>query len=134
MIQSTSSQRKDLYRLFGYCKETEAMHIIAITNGKGKTAKDITMAQANQLKNKLTTHWAIFHKENKQHKYILSLLNQLQWTKEHPTNGTIADMSRLSSFLKSKKSPVPKPLQDMCAKETSKLITCLESMIKKLYK
>lgn len=131
MTQSTSSQRKDLYRLFGYCKDAEKMHVQHFTNGKGTTAKDLSMFQANQLKKKLITNWAFFNKDNEQHKYILSLLIQMGWSQQHPKYGEVADMARLSNFLKSKKSPVPKPLPDMSITETSKLISCLESMLTK---
>lgn len=133
MTLSTSTQRKDLYKLFGYCKETEALHVSQITQGKGTTAKELTMHQANQLKKKLVTNWAGFKIANKQHSYILSLLRQLGWTQPDPKRGTIADMARLSNFLKSKRSPVPKPLQEMTLHETSKLISCLESMVGKNY-
>ncbi|QQV91547.1 hypothetical protein Peternella1_11 [Winogradskyella phage Peternella_1] len=134
MTQSTSQQRRDLYKLFGYCKDAETMHVQHITNGKGKIAKDLSMAQANELKKKLVTNWAKFSITNQQHKYILSLLIQLSWSKQDSKFGEIADMARLSSFLKSKKSPVPKPLQEMSPTETSKLISCLESMVAKSYK
>ncbi len=134
MTQSTTSQRKALYRLFGYCKETEAMHVAHVTEGKSKTAKELTIFQAMELLKKLVTNWAVFDLNSKQHKYILSLLIQLGWTTQHERYGLVSDMARLSDFLKSKKSPVPKPLQDMDTKETSKLISCLESMITKKYK
>lgn len=134
MTQSTTSQRKALYRLFGYCKETEAVHVSELTKGKATTAKELSIHQADQLQKKLVTNWAEFTILNPQHKYILSLLRQLNWTKNHKVHGEVADMARLSDFLKSKKSPVPKPLQDMGTRETSKLISCLESMITKKYK
>lgn len=134
MTQSTTSQRRDLYKLFGYCKETEAVHVSELTKGKATTAKELSIHQADQLQKKLVTNWAVFDKNNSQHKYILSLMIQLTWSKIHPLHGEVADMARLSDFLKSKKSPVPKPLQDMDTQETSKLISCLESMITKKYK
>lgn len=134
MTQSTTSQRRDLYKLFGYCKKAEEMHVKILTEGKGSTAKDLTIHQADVLKRKLTKNWAAFNIDNQQHKYILSLMRQLGWTTEHYKYGEVSDMQRLSSFLKSEKTPVPKPLQDMDTKETSKLISCLESMITKKYK
>lgn len=133
-VLSTSGQRKALYRLFGYCKETEAVHVAEITKGKGVTAKELTMHQADQLKKKLVTNWANFNIDNQQHKYILSLMRQMGWTTPNDKYGEVADMARLSDFLKSKKTPVPKPLQDMGTREISKLICCLESMITKKYK
>ena len=134
MTQSTTSQRRDLYKLFGYCKETEAVHVAELTKGKATTVKELSIHQADVLKRNLTKNWAVFNIENKQHKYILSLMRQLGWTTAHYKYGEVSDMARLSNFLKSKKSPVPKPLQDMGIKETSKIIGCLESMITKNYK
>lgn len=131
MIKSTTSQRKNLYRLFRYCKDTEAMHIKALTKGKAETAKELTMHQADGLIKKLVTNWAVYDKNSTQHRYVLSLLMQMGWSKPHDVFSVVADMPRLSNFLKSKKSPVPKPLQDMTPAETSKLISCLESMLKK---
>jgi hypothetical protein len=132
MIKASTSQRKNLYRLFGYCKEAEAMHIKAITNGESSTAAELTQAQARTLTAKLTTHWAVFDVNKKQHRYIMSLMMQMGWAVASDKHKRlVADMQRLSKFLKSKKSPVPKPLQHMDAKETSKLIACLESMLKK---
>lgn len=128
----TTSQRKQLYRLFGYNKETEAVHVRATTGDPGKaTAKDLTASQATELIKTLCTNWAVFNMNNQQHKYILSLLRQMGWTKASERYGTIADMERLSNFLKSNKSPVPKPLQKMSAAETTKLINALESMLGK---
>lgn len=131
MTESTTSQRKSLYRLFGYCKETEALHVKAIT-GLYAEAKQLTEEQADKLIKSLSADWAKFDKFNQAHKYILSLLRQLEWVKTHDKYGTVADMPRLSNFLKSKNSPLHpdlKPLQNMNDNETSKLIVCLESML-----
>jgi len=133
-MTTTSQQRKQLYKLFGYSKETEAVHVTHITgNEEKRTAADLTMTQASQLIKSLTTHWAYFNKNNQQHSYILSLLRQIGWTKADDRYGIIADMDRLSNFLKSNKSPVPKPLQNMEPTELTKLINCLESMLGKKY-
>ncbi|HCY83155.1 MAG TPA: hypothetical protein DHV22_16910 [Xanthomarina gelatinilytica] len=134
MTKAITSQRKQLYKLFKYDKETEALHVSHVTNNLGTTAKDLSIDQAAQLIQSLTKNWAVFNINNNQHKYILSLLRQLDWTTIHEKYGVVADMNRLSAFLKSKKSPVPKPLQDMTLQETSKPIVCLESMIIKTYK
>ncbi|MBB4117888.1 hypothetical protein GGR32_000160 [Mesonia hippocampi] len=133
-MKAVSSQRKQLYKLFRYSKETEALHVRHITGCDDKTeAKELTASQAKQLIASLTTHWAYFDKNNQQHSYILSLLRQIGWTKSSERYGIIADMDRLSDFLKSKKSPVPKPLQNMDSTELSTLINCLESILGKKY-
>jgi hypothetical protein len=81
-----------------------------------------------------TENWAIFDKANTQHKTILSLLRQAQWVVPHPRHGEVADLARLSTFLKSDKSPVKKPLKAMTDKETSKLIQALKGIVKSKYK
>lgn len=79
----------------------------------------------------LGAHWARFRKDNKQHMYVLSLMRQMGWTERSLRYGEIADMHRLSAFLKSKKSPVNKPLQRMDSTDLQKLINCFESMLGK---
>lgn len=133
MTKAITSQRKQLYKLFGYCKETEAVHVLEATNNKHDTAGMLTSLQATNLIKSLCTNWAVFNINNQQHKYIMSLLQQLGWVKAHVKYGQIADMNHLSNFLKSKKSPVPMPLQSMSSQQVSKLISCLESMVTKHY-
>jgi hypothetical protein len=81
-----------------------------------------------------TENWAIFDKTNTQHKTILSLLRQAQWVVPNPRHGEVADLERLSTFLKSDKSPVKKPLKAMTDKETSKIIQALKGIVKHRYK
>ena len=134
-MKAIASQRKQLYRLFGYCKETETVQVQRITGDtEKKTVSDLTISQAKSLIDSLTTNWAVFDKGKKSHSYILSLLWQLNWTKPHHRYGNVADMSKLSDFLKSKRSPVVKPLQEMTTEETSKIINALENIIKWSYK
>lgn len=85
-------------------------------------------------RNHSKSNWGLFDNNNPQHKNILSLMRQLQWTVPHARHGEVADLSRLSEFLKSNKSPINKPLKDMEAKEVSKIIECFKSMITKAYK
>lgn len=79
-------------------------------------------------------NWGLFDKKNKQHMSILSQLRTLQWTVKNERYGEVADILRLSEFLKSDNSPVKKPLKDMNEKELSKMINCFESMVTKKYK
>lgn len=127
-ILAFTEQRSKLYRLFGWDKDTERVHVQQVTHGKHTEVKDLTSTQASELIKSLTTNWAVFDKNNQQHKYILSLLIQLGWSTEHDRYGTVADLARLSSFLKSKKTPVAMPLQSMESKDLSKLISCFELM------
>ncbi|MDB0601101.1 hypothetical protein PL373_08065 [Tenacibaculum maritimum] len=49
----------------------------------------------------MTTYYtyAFFDKNNEQHKYILSLCQQLGWTKDHPKWGKVSDLERLGRFI-----------------------------------
>jgi hypothetical protein len=78
--------------------------------------------------------WGAFDKNNTQHKTILSLLRQAQWVVSHPRHGEVADLERLSAYLKSPKSPIKKPLKSMTPEETSKIIQALKGIVKSKYK
>lgn len=108
--------------------------------------KSITQAQAVKIMHQQTgstdrsrpvpteDNWALFDKNNKQHLAILAQMRTLQWVTKSDKWGEVADMDRLSSFLKSDKSPVKKPLKKMTTDEVSKIIECFKSMIVKRYK
>jgi len=81
-----------------------------------------------------TANWGLFDKKNKQHLTLLSQLRTLEWVKKSEKWGEVADLARLSDFLKSDKSPVNKPLKDMNEQEVSKIIECFKSMVRKKYK
>lgn len=80
------------------------------------------------------SNWGLFDKNNLQHKTLLSQLRTLQWTIKNDKWGEVADLQRLSDFLKSDRSPVKKPLKNMEPIEVSKIISCFESMVNKSYK
>jgi hypothetical protein len=101
-------------------------------------AKKIIIAQEgstpiNQPKQS-SENWGLFDNKNQQHKTILSLLRQAQWTVPNGRWGEVADINRLSEFLKSDKSPVKKPLKKMESKEVSIIIVALEGIVKSKYK
>lgn len=132
-MNAVTSQRKQLYRLFGYNKQTEAVHVQQITGDKEKTAaSDLTIPQAKKLINSLTKNWAFFDKDNRQHSTVLSLCHQLGWVQEQ--NTAWVDLPRLSNWLKSHRSPIQKPLQSMDKAELSKVIFALEQILNKRYK
>lgn len=79
-------------------------------------------------------NWGLFDSSNTQHRAILSLLRTIQWVVPSLKWGEVADINRLSEFLKSDKSPINKPLKDMNQKELSKMISCFESMVTKKFK
>lgn len=80
------------------------------------------------------SNWGLFDKKNKQHLTLLSQLRTLQWTVKSEKWGEVADLNRLSDFLKSDKSPVNKPLKKMEPSEVSKIIEALKGIVKSKYK
>ncbi|MEO7977747.1 hypothetical protein [Flavobacterium sp.] len=88
----------------------------------------------NIVKGANDANWGLFDNKNQQHKAILSQLRTLQWVLPSEKWGEVADLNRLSDFLKSDKSPVKKPLKKMNEKELSTMISCFESMVTKKYK
>lgn len=103
-----------------------------------KSTKDLTFDQANELivryggKALHYDNWAFFDFKNTQHRYMLSLLMQLDWSfYNHQQQKVTADLYRFSEWLKSEKSPVQKPLKEMSKTECSKILGALESMLTK---
>lgn len=120
-------------------KDQKAFIVTQFTGNLDKrSTKDLSFEQANALIERFGgtplyyDHWAIMDFKNNQHKYIYSLLMQHGWTfYSHKLNRTLADLQRLSEFLKSHRSPVQKKLKAMTKKECSKIITGLENIILK---
>lgn len=79
-------------------------------------------------------NWAYFDKNNAKHRLILSLMYQAQWTTQNSQRREVPDMERLSSFLKSEKSPVHKKLMLMNDAELEKVIAALGGIIKSMFK
>ena len=78
--------------------------------------------------------WALFNKSNPKHLLILSLVRQAQWTVSHERRGEVADLNRLSSWLKSERSPVNKPILKMDAQELERVIAALSGIVKSIFK
>lgn len=105
-----------------------------------RSTNDLSFDEANKilemlkLKPHVPDNWAVFDKDNKKHRNILSLMYQAGWTiikdgKEVP------DMQRLDAFLKSKKCPIAKPLMQFDdLTEMPKLIQCFKGIVKSKYK
>lgn len=83
---------------------------------------------------KRTYNWAAFDSKNKQHMQLLSLCRQAQWTVKHDRYGEVADLKRLSDWLKSEKSPVRKPLAEMTTKELSTVIVAFGGIVNSTFK
>ncbi|SEG38842.1 hypothetical protein SAMN05421847_2159 [Halpernia humi] len=101
--------------------------------------KELNRLQADELiyffnTGKIIDHsaWALFDRNNTQHKTILSLCHQLGWVQEEKPQ--FVDLHRLGGWLKSDKSPVKMPLKEMERPQLSKIISALQIIIKKSYK
>ncbi|HZW63610.1 MAG TPA: hypothetical protein VFF15_08220 [Flavobacteriaceae bacterium] len=142
MIPVSKDQKRRIAILVKGDKELKQVLVQQVTGDEAKTStNDLTHAQANQIISKLGgkpfyyDNWALFDKNNKQHLNILSLAMQYGWSIPHPTRGEIADLGRLSEWLKhDKKCPVHNKLINMMPNELSKIIHALEQMIKWKYK
>ena len=79
-----------------------------------------------------TENWGAFDSKNKQHRTIMALCRNRQWVvpdDKHPS-GQVADMGgAFSDFLKSKYSPVQKPLMKMTPQEVSKIIIAMSGVV-----
>lgn len=90
--------------------------------------------QINKTQTKKKVNWGYFDVKNIQHRTILSKMRQAQWTVPNEKHGEVPDIEKLSSFLKSKKSPVNKPLKKMNPEELSKIIVAFDGIVKHKYK
>lgn len=105
-----------------------------IYEGTGSAIEDYYKPRTQNPQPTTPKNWAAFDKNNRQHLGVMAQLRTLQWTVPHGRHGEVADLNRLSDFLKSDKSPVRKPLKDMEPDEVSKIIECFKSMVRKKYK
>ncbi|MRI64649.1 hypothetical protein EDM00_11725 [Ornithobacterium rhinotracheale] len=100
-----------------------------------KSAKDLTERQAYELIRYLNTGeepknhiYALYSKENAQHRAVISRAYQLCWTEEN--NAGKVDLNKLGTWLISKRCPVNKELKKMTKKELSKVIYVLDQLVK----
>jgi hypothetical protein len=142
---ASKEQKQYIYKLAAYNKDIKEEWVQWATNDNSKTStNDLTRDQASAIirqaggtpntSGKLEDrNWASFDSKNTQHVFILSLCRQLNWVISNEKHGKIADLNRLSNFLKSDKCPVRRPLKKMKPAEVSKIITALEGIIKSNY-
>ncbi|MBS9774998.1 MAG: hypothetical protein KGV59_07595 [Tenacibaculum sp.] len=103
------------------------------------STKELSKVEADELlyflnKGKTKNYeWGHFDAQNSQHRTILSLCRQAQWVVSHDKYGEVADLDRLSNFLKSPKCPVNKPLMKMTKQELSKVIVALEGIVEHIH-
>lgn len=122
--------------------ELKKQLVQAATGDASKTStNDLTHAQANKIlqhfgqKPVVYDNWAFFDASKPNHKQVLSLCIQYGWSVPHNVHGEIADLGKLSEWLKNDpKCPVNKKLKDMTKQEVSKIIFALEQMVSFKYK
>jgi len=118
-------------------KEQKQELIYQFTNDYDKTStKNLTFTQANDMiirfggKAVGYDHWGLFDVKNGSHRKVLSLCQEIGWTIYNDNQKrNVADIYRLSEFLKSKKCPINLPLKKMTPLQISrKLIPALEGI------
>ena len=131
--QSTPKQRQLIHQLCHYDADVKKLLVQQASDFRTTTSLELSKREAEKLIRHLQTNWAKFDKSNSQHRYILSLMYQLQWTCSNSTNihGKVPDMPRLNQWLRSARSPVKKPLMAMSKEETSKVIFAMEQILSK---
>ena len=145
-MQITNQQIRIIHTLLPavYKKDKEQKQELVhqFTGSFEKTStKDLTFKQANLLISRFGgkpvryDHWGLFDAKNAQHKKVLSLCQEIGWSiYNDKLKRNVADIYRLSEFLKSKKSPVTMPLKQMTPEQISrKLIPALEGISKSTY-
>lgn len=138
----TPYQIKRIMKNCAFKEDIKDEYVQWVTGDINRTSlKSITQSQAIQIIKRQegiedlpSENWAIFDKNNQQHRYILSVCIQKGWSVKSEKYGEIADQKRLSDWLKSEKSPVRKPLKKMQPIELSKIISALENMNVKHWK
>ena len=128
-----------------YQVDTKNEWVQWVTGDVNRTSlKSITQAQAKKImitqqggsyvNETNTENWGEFNLKNPKHVLIMSLVRQRQWVKPHPKHGEVDDMSGVfANWLKSKLSPVQKPLMDMTPIETEKIIKALGGVVGSKY-
>lgn len=147
MLSITKPQIKRIHHLLPPVIKNDRLQkkmvISRFTNDLKKTSvKDLSFDQANKVISKYGgkplqyENWGYFDAKNTQHRYILSLLIQLQWSYyDRQKEKTVPDIYKLSEWLKTaKKCPVRKPLKKMTTGEVSKVIHVLEKLIEWKYR
>lgn len=120
---------------------TERLDFLASEfNRAFSSTKELSFIEADELIYFLRTgkkqpaNWAFFDNGNPQHRKILSQLRTAQWVVANGKYGFVADLERLSNFLKSPRSPVNKPLKTMSKTEVSKIVFVFDKIIKGTFK
>lgn len=137
MIPASSKQKQLIAILTKNDKELKAAFVVQQTKDEAKNSTNhLSHAQANVIIEQLGgkplvyDNWAFFDKTKKTHNIILVQCMFLGWHIPHQRHGKIADLGRLSEWLKNH-APVKKRLLNMTPKELNKTIYALENMVLK---
>jgi hypothetical protein len=141
----TAFQIKRIRQNSNYNEDIKEEWVQWVTGDVNRTSltKPIPLTQAQAVKiikaqtgqeQAQSENWGFFDNENQQHKTLMSLLRQAQWTIPNERWNEVPDLIRLSSFLKSDKSPINKPLKKMEPWEVSKIIEAFKGIVKSTYK
>ena len=143
MIPITDNQRKTIFSLLpAVVKNDHHQRKIMVTKyTKDNTRKSINHLSFSEANDMIVNYggkpfsydnWAFFDVKNQQHRKILSTCLDLKWSKyDTDKKRYLADLYKLSEWLKSKRSPVKKPLKKQSPKELTKVINALESIFSK---
>jgi len=142
-IPATAAQKKEIRRNSAWKEDIKEEWVQWVTADNSKTSlNDITFDQANMIIAKQTgqpqmfttsDNWALFDNKNTKHRRILALARTAQWVVKHPKYGEVADLERISQWLKSERSPVKKPLLKMDVFELSKVIKAFDGIVDSIY-
>jgi hypothetical protein len=134
-------QKKRIMQDCAYQVDTKNEYVQWVTGDVNRTSlTSITQAQAIRIMQRQTgtepkeDSWGLFDKDNRQHLTLLAYMRTAQWTKPNEKHGEVADIERLSDWLKSDKSPINKPLKQMETWEVSKIIEAFKGIVKSKYK
>lgn len=143
--QLTTDQRKTIFKLLPAllktdCQQRSLMVARYTKDPAKKSVNDLTFDQANEViknyggKPFKIENWAMFDYTNAQHRKVLSVCHVLDWTiYDTDKQKWLVNVNTLSDWLKSKRSPVNKPLNKMNPEELSKVIFALERIFEKQF-
>jgi hypothetical protein len=143
MIPIIENQRKTIFSLLPEAVKSSSKQrkilVSNITKDNSRTSlNDLSFTEANSIivkyggKAFTYDNWAFFDVKNPQHRKVLSVCLNIGWSKYNTDKKRhFADIYKLSEWLKSKRSPVQKPLKKQSTTELTKVINALESIFLK---
>ena len=137
-MQATKIQKTTIRRNCAWKEDIKEEWVQWGTADNSKTSlNDLTFEEAERIINMQTGNdpdkakFQKFDFANNQHKYILSMLHTLGWTKDY--NGkTVGDMVAFGHWLQTR-SPIQLPLTEQGSKQLQKTIYAFEQVVKHQY-